>query len=151
MPGVLGIKKYKCDIIIREDERFDIETFIHENLHSRSVSLYPEKDRKNVYESNRRIEEGTIEFLAQEICNKSNVPFIGSYDDYVEALRDIKRIIAPMQNDYDFGRSLIEIPLHERYNHLKKSVEIYKQSRSRIRKIVIERLDEDLANLFGGD
>ena len=62
-----------------------------------------------------------------------------------------QRIIAPMQNDYDFGRSLIEIPLHERYNHLKKSVEIYKQSRSRIRKIVIERLDEDLANLFGGD
>lgn len=147
MLGVLGRKEYNCDITIREDQRYNIKTFIHENLHARSMSLYPESQRQFIYRANRRIEEGVIEYLSQEICKKSNIPYKDSYIDWVKSLKSLKRITDPMSSDYDFAKTLIDIPLNERYNYIKQTVEKHKQSSKTIRNSVLVRLENILKDL----
>lgn len=151
MIGILGRKEYWCDITIREDQRLNIKTYIHENLHSRSMSRYNESERQFIYETNRRIEEGTVELLSQEICKRSYIPYKESYKERVNALRDFKRIIEPMTSDYDFAKSLIDIPLAERYNYISQSIKQFKESANNPRQAVSERLDSILKILKGGE
>ena len=147
MPGILGRKEYTCEITIREDQKHNLKVFIHENLHARSISRFKKSAREQIYLANRRIEEGTVEYLAQEICKRSHISYVESYKTRVDALRDIKRIISPLSSDFDFAKELLEIPTDERYNYLKRKVEKYKASGQQIRKRVIERLDSDLSVL----
>jgi len=63
MGNKLGIKEYDCSITIREDQRYNIKVFIHENLHARSISRYPEEQRKAMYQKHAKIEEATVELL----------------------------------------------------------------------------------------
>ena len=127
MKGILGRKEYNCDITIREDQLYNVKTYVHENLHARSISRYDRKHRRNVYEKFKRIEEGTVEFLSQEICKKFYMPYSVSYPKRVNALRELRELIAPDMNDYDFAKKLIEIPTAKRYNYLKGKAKRVKQ------------------------
>lgn len=141
MKGILGRKEYNCDITIREDQLYNVKTYIHENLHARSISRYDRKHRKDVYEIYKRIEEGTVEYLSQEICKKSNLPYSVSYSKRVDALRELRELIAPDMNDYDFAKKLIEIPTAKRYNYLEgKTKRVKEKSSEEIRNRIKKNL-----------
>ncbi|MBQ9708321.1 MAG: hypothetical protein IJV66_03955, partial [Firmicutes bacterium] len=92
-----------------------------------------------------------VELLSQEICKRSYIPYKESYKERVNALRDFKRIIEPMTSDYDFAKSLIDIPLAERYNYISQSIKQFKESANNPRQAVSERLDSILKILKGGE
>ena len=148
MSGIKGRKDYNCDITIREDYVTNIKTYIHENLHARSVSRYKDEgERKRVYLNHKKVEEGSVEYLAQEICKRSNIPFDKSYASLVKLLHDLKIITKPSQDEYDFAKSLLEVPLDARYNYIKELVDGYKNTSKNIRMSVSARLDKILQGL----
>jgi len=55
------------------------------------------------------------------------VPHGESYADFVNALKDIKTLLYPTENDYDFTKRLIEFSVEERYNYLKQEAEAFKE------------------------
>lgn len=152
MPNVLGVKELNCDITIREDQRYNLKTYIHENLHARSISRIGDpKSIREVYERNKPIEEATVEYLTQEICKQNDIPYGMSYVTWVDALRDVKKVVAPREENYEFAKKLIELPTDQRYNHLKQAVDDYKaRMGQRIRKPVLDRINNDM-RLLGGD
>lgn len=125
MPDYLGKKLPSCEIVIRKDRLYDIKTIIHEDLHARSYCIYPVEKRSDILKRNIAIEEGTVEYLSQIICDNSNIRWTEGYHTYVKALKDIKKIVDPVSSDFEFAKKLIEIPLDERYNALEKIVDEY--------------------------
>ena len=105
-----GETTWKGRIKIREDSRD--KTIIHELLHTRSAIRYG----REKYENNRPMEEGVVELLAQEICKKENIQYRESYQKYVSSLRKINSLVSIEENDFLFGKKLIEMPIDERYN-----------------------------------
>lgn len=103
----IGKKKSSCDIWLREDA--PIKTVIHEHLHARSSSRFVGKFPKN-----RGFEEGTCELFSQEICRENGISFKGSYKEYVEPLREFRRISKVYGNDYDFAYDLFKVDLDKR-------------------------------------
>lgn len=143
MPDTFGEKLIDCRIKIRSDRLYDIKTVIHEDLHARSYSIFPEEMRSNIFRKNIAIEEGTIEYLSQIICDESNIRWTAAYPKYVKALKDIKKIISPTSSDFEFAKKLIEIPLDERYNTLNRMVDDYRK-KGKIRPAVDYRLKNSL-------
>ena len=148
MASALGRKEYNCDITIREDQVYNIKTFIHEDLHSRSISAYAQESRKAIYIANRGIEEGIVEYLSQEICKRNSIPYQESYTVWVNSLRQIKRIVAPRVDDYDFAKELIEVPLDERYNYLVNMALNHVNAATSMKERVLDKLDNSLIELL---
>lgn len=113
MVGVAGRKEWSCDITLREDA--GVKTVVHEHLHARSVSYY---DRET-YLAFQRVEEGTVELFAQEICLMNKASFRQSYTEPVKHLRIINSITKTAEC-YNFAKQLFDIPLPERYNWLRE-------------------------------
>lgn len=149
-PGIYGRKEWNCDISIREDRVYDLKTYIHENLHSRSISRIDPKDQLAVYANWRQVEEGTIEYLTQAICNKCHITCNRSYTLYVDSLRDIQKIVSPKLTEYDYAKNLIAIPLDKRYNEIENTVNKYFAETQKVRESVRNRLIAALENLKGG-
>ena len=116
MPNSNGRKEWNCDISVRSNA--EIKTVVHEHLHARSVSYYPQE----VYLQNQNAEEASVELYAQEICKKNRIKFKPAYADKVKQL-DIINNILRYSDRYDFARDLFDIPLPQRYNWLRKQAD----------------------------
>ena len=112
MPGAVGRKNWNCSISLREG--VGVKTIVHELLHARSVSYYSQA----IYEKYKNIEEGTVELYAQEICERNDIDWSGSYQDKVRNLRIINKVLKICENDYDFAKELFDIEMPDRYNWL---------------------------------
>ena len=88
-----------------------------------------------------------MEYVSQEICKMVHASFGESYCEWVGALRDIKRIVSPKSTDYEFAKTLLDIPLEDRYNYLVNITEAYKRERGKVRDAVLTRINADLASL----
>lgn len=114
--GVYGIQ-WNGDIITRHETAPHI--LLHEQLHARSVTKY---DRK-MYKQYENMEEGSVQFAAQEISKKENIQILESqYDHMTEALRNINKVAGLFKNDYDFAMKLISVPLPDRYDWLNNMI-----------------------------
>lgn len=111
MPRSFGRKKQNCDIWIREDA--SEKTIIHEHLHARSASRFPNRT-KHV----KPFEEGPCELLAEEICKRNGIPYRKTYSDLVSLLRNWRSKTGIYKNDYDFAIDLFNVPLPERQEWL---------------------------------
>ena len=118
MPGALGRKEWDCSITYREN--VETKTVIHELLHARSASYYSPKD----YVKCRFLEEGSVEFFAQEICKQNNVDYKrASYLKQVRYIKAINRILEIEKNEFEFAQKLFDIDMTMRYNFLKDIAE----------------------------
>ena len=114
--GIYGIQ-WNGDIITRHETAPHI--LLHEQLHARSVTKY---DRK-MYKQYENMEEGSVQFAAQEISKKENIQILESqYDHMTEALRNINKVAGLFKNDYDFAMKLISVPLPDRYDWLNNMI-----------------------------
>lgn len=112
-------KKWNCDILTKMTTAPII--VLHEQLHARSISLYSRKKGKKIYKAFAKIEEATVQLVAQEICKKENIIIIKSaYDNDVNILRQINEILKIENTDYEFGKQLIKMPVPERIDWLEK-------------------------------
>lgn len=69
------------------------------------------------------MEEGSVQFAAQEISKKENIQILESqYDHMTEALRNINKVAGLFKNDYDFAMKLIFVPLPDRYDWLNNMI-----------------------------
>ena len=123
--GAAGCAMWDGPIWVREDCANDIKVHIHEHLHMRSANAYGREQGPIIYKKNKAIEEGTVEYMAQEICKRSQVPYSGAYPEYVNPLRTIRMIIAPQESDYDFAHDLIDVAAGERYSWISDRVSKY--------------------------
>lgn len=114
-------KKWNCDILTKMTTAPII--ILHEQLHARSISLYSRRKGKKIYKAFAKIEEATVQLMAQEICKKENIIIIKSaYDNDVNILRQINEILKIENTDYEFGKQLIKVPVPERIDWLEKKV-----------------------------
>lgn len=117
LPDLFGRKELNCDITIREDA--GIKTVIHEHLHARSISCVgSEEEVKRMYSLHYKIEEGSVELYAQEICKMYGIQYHQSYPQYVDPLRSINKLCNISWNDAEFAKLLFDQPVENRYNWL---------------------------------
>lgn len=116
MVGTSGKKDWNCDVVLREDA--SVKTAVHEHLHARSVSYYD----RSTYILHQKLEEGTVELFAQEICKKNDVAYRGAYPQTVKRLRMIISI-TKVEDSFDFAKQLFDIPLPKRYNWLRQKAD----------------------------
>ena len=64
------------------------------------------------------------------------------------SLRQIKRIVAPRVDDYDFAKELIEVPLDERYNYLVNMALNHVNAATSMKERVLDKLDNSLIELL---
>ena len=111
-----GTANYDGSITLRSNA--SRKTEIHELLHQHS-----EGGQNKVYVSIfKNIEEGSVELLAQEICNAKGIKigqFDYSYTPYVDALRQINKLSGAYKTDYDFAKAVFGKPLEKRAEFLK--------------------------------
>lgn len=112
----LGSKEWNCDIILNPNAGYDTE--LHELLHARSGSYYDVE----TYIQHRKMEEGTVELLTEEICKRRQMEYIRAYEDEVKYLRRINRRAKLYEDEYDFAIDLINVPLAERSEWLIKKI-----------------------------
>nr|DAQ19568.1 MAG TPA: minor capsid protein [Caudoviricetes sp.] len=112
----VGIKEWSCDIAVIDSA--DDGVLWHEMLHSCSASYYP----PNVYSKHQFIEEGTVEFLKQQICAERNIRNIGAYEDKVLILKIINDSFG-YGTDLEFAKEIFNIPLPDRYQWLVDKVD----------------------------
>ena len=112
----MGIKEWSCDIAVIASA--DDGVLWHEMLHSCSASYYP----PNVYSEHQFIEEGTVEFLKQQICAERNIRNIGAYEDKVLILKIINDSFG-YGTDLEFAKEIFNIPLPDRYQWLVDKVD----------------------------
>lgn len=110
-------KLWSCDI--RTSHETAPHMLLHEQLHARSVSYY----EPNVYNSFRKIEESSVQFLTQEISNIEDIEIIESaYDEMVDSLREINKIAKLYETDYEFAKELFVKELPDRRDWLEDLV-----------------------------
>ena len=90
---------------------------LHEMLHSCSCSHYDVL----TYAHNQFIEEGSVEFLKQQICKEKGIKGIEGYEDFVEALKNINKN-ARLGTDLEFAKKLFHVPLPNRYEWLEDKI-----------------------------
>lgn len=123
----------------------DYITELHELLHARSTSYY---DRK-IYVEWGKLEEGSVELLAEEICKQKQIAFTQSYVEQVKQLRRINRRAKLFVEDIDFAKELINIPVPERMEWLVKKVNTAVWANA-LTQSEAEGIYDSLSNLFGG-
>jgi len=119
LAGALGAKEWNCNITLREDA--DTKVIIHEHLHARSGSYYSVKD----YIKYKKIEEGTVEYFAQQICKINGIEYSGVYKQWVKPIRQINSIIQINKDEYLFAKELFEVAMPKRYEWLKNKAREY--------------------------
>lgn len=92
---------------------------LHEMLHLRSAGIYG----KGEFMVNNKIEEASVNFLAQELSQLEQVEIIASvYDDMVDVLRDINRELHLFDSDLTFAMEIFKHPLNERIDWIRDLV-----------------------------
>ena len=117
LPLALGRKEWNCNITLRADA--DTKVIIHEHLHARSGSYYSAMD----YLKNKKVEEGAVEFFAQQICSKNGIDYIGVYKEYVKPIRQFNSILKIDKDEYLFAKKFFEIEMPKRYEWIKNKAE----------------------------
>lgn len=115
--NAMGIKEWSCDIAVVESA--DDGVLWHEMLHSCSASHYT----PNIYAEHEFIEEGTVEFLKQQICTERSIDNIGAYEDKVLILKTINDSFG-YGTDLEFAKEIFNIPLPDRYQWLEDKVDV---------------------------
>ena len=108
-------KEWNCDITVANYA--DDGMILHEMLHSCSCSHYDVL----TYAHNQFIEEGSVEFLKQQICKEKGIKGIEGYEDFVEALKNINKN-ARLGTDLEFAKKLFHVPLPNRYEWLEDKI-----------------------------
>ena len=114
-------KLWSCDI--QTDSYAEQDIFLHEILHSKSISYYD----KLTFLKYEKIEDASVQLLVQEICKKENLDYVTSYyDEMCNDLRNINRIAKLYDDDYDLAVELFKIPVVNRttwlYNKILSSL-----------------------------
>ena len=101
-----------CDISLAPDTSFDIA--IHENLHSRSISHYPDEYRKY-----KPLEEASVQMMTELICREIGVtPVPSDYQNWIDQLKEINVKARLYESEDDFIREMYERDPTERYDWL---------------------------------
>ncbi len=114
--GAMGVKEWSCDIAVADSA--DDGVLWHEMLHSCSASYYS----PDIYSKHEFIEEGTVEFLKQQICAERNIHNIAAYEDKVLILKIINDAFG-YGTDLEFAKEIFNIPLPDRYQWLVDKVD----------------------------
>ena len=106
-------KLWNCDILTKHETAPSM--IMHEQIHARSISHYGQE----IFIQFSNIEEATVQFMTEEICEKEGIEIIPSlYDEMTGALRQIGNRISIYDTDYEFAKMLIEKPVTERLSWL---------------------------------
>lgn len=113
----LGSKMWNCNIRLNFQEgkvRTSIHVLMHELLHARSISYYDIQ----TYRKHRGIEEGSVQFLNEQISRKEKIKTIDSgYNEYIDVLKQINKTIK-YGSDLDFAIDLFNVPVVDRIQWL---------------------------------
>ena len=115
-PNTLAEKDWSCDINVLST--VDDGAIWHEMLHSCSCSYYDSA----VYYKNQIIEEASVEFLKQSVCEDRKIKNIKGYTDEVMILQVLNSQFC-YGSDLEFAKELFNIPLPERYQWLENKAE----------------------------
>ncbi|MBQ6833560.1 MAG: minor capsid protein [Lachnospiraceae bacterium] len=119
---IAGRKLWSCDILLKSTASDKV--IIHEHLHARSgsylnpITIIPHSS----------MEEGSVEFLAREICRNEGILFKERHDSRVDALMRINAIMEIRPNNLDFAVLLFSKDVKSRYKWLKGRVDRYVSS-----------------------
>lgn len=111
-----GAKEWNCDISVVDTANDG--TLWHEMLHSCSCSYYD----PYVYNNNEAIEETSVEWLTQQICEEKQIARSSAYEDQTIVLKALNNRFA-YGTDAEFAKELFNIPLPERYQWLEDKVD----------------------------
>lgn len=136
-----GACRRNGDIILKSNS--ETKTIIHEHLHTRSFLNEPKNLREYF-----KLEEGTVEYLAEEICENQGIAYNPMYKSYVGKLREICEITG-QKDEYDFAKKIFEIPLSERYNYLDELRNNYLREHSKLSKEKRRKLNAAVDGLSG--
>ena len=75
------------------------------------------------YLKNKKVEEGAVEFFAQQICSKNGIDYIGVYKEYVKPIRQFNSILKIDKDEYLFAKKFFEIEMPKRYEWIKNKAE----------------------------
>lgn len=114
--GALGAKEWSCDISLIDTA--DDGVIWHEMLHSCSASYY----KSEVYNANEYIEEATVEWLKQQICDEKNIFNVYAYGDKTIVLQALNESFK-FGTDMEFAKEIFNVPLPERYRWLENRVD----------------------------
>ena len=110
-------KLWECDILTTHMTAPHM--ILHEQIHARSISHYGAE----IYLQYERIEEASVQFMAQEISRLEGIETIASqYDGIVNALKQIGQCIGMCKTDYDFAKFMVEMPVPERLEWLSENL-----------------------------
>lgn len=111
-----GAKEWNCDISVVDTANDG--TLWHEMLHSCSCSYYD----PYVYNNNEAIEETSVEWLTQQICEEKQIARSSAYENQTIVLKALNSRFA-YGTDAEFAKELFNIPLPERYQWLEDKVD----------------------------
>lgn len=114
--NVTGETLWNGDIRVRKGTGYS--TILHEMLHTRSVL----NSSHEVFVKNQYLEEGTVQFFNEQICEKYHINCYRSYRDRTEALYSLYAYAEKYSSRYAFARALFEQPLETRLEWLKAAV-----------------------------
>lgn len=101
-----------CDISLAPDATLDIA--IHEDLHSRSISHYPDE-----YGKYKPLEEASVQMMTELICREIGItPSASGYQDWIDQLKEINVKARLYESEDDFIREMYENDPAERYDWL---------------------------------
>lgn len=114
--GAYGVKEWNCDITLTGTA--DDGTLWHEMLHSTSVSYYD----VHTYINNQFIEEASVEFLKQQICEEKQIKSIPAYEELTTIL-EILNYRFNYGTNMEFAKELFNVSLPDRYKWLEDKVD----------------------------
>lgn len=113
--GVVGEKEWTCDISIANIA--DDGIIWHEMLHACSASYYA----PDIYAHHQFIEEASVEFLKQQICQEKGIAHTPAYENLVPVLQAVNNKFH-YGSDMEFAKELFNVPLPDRYKWLEDKV-----------------------------
>lgn len=137
----IGKKKRSCDIWFREDA--PVKSIIHEHLHARSISRTP-----HLYGKYHRIEEATVEMLAESICKKNGIAYEPTYKKQTNTLRRVADMLG--YDHYDFSSKLLSQSVDNREAWLKAELKQYEKAHGKSRQ-KRKAFEVEICYLFEGE
>lgn len=99
-------------------------TILHELLHTRSALNF----NQELFEMNEQLEEGTVQLFTEELGAKLGINVNKTYYLPTTRLRTINETLKIADNDFDFAKTLFDVPMDKRYIFLKEKLESSKIS-----------------------
>lgn len=115
----VGEAGWNREIYLRDNA--GIDTVLHELLHMRSAIQHSH----TVYSQSKKIEEGVVQLLTEEICKDNSIPYSRPYRREVDLLRAINNFTGMYETDLAFAQALFEVELPKRYDWLVERVDDY--------------------------